>query len=168
MAATLEERTTAMGEASRPTARSCGARSRTSSASPDVRRRARTGHHVKTPRGWVQGYNAQAVCTEQIVIAAEITIDSPDVGHLEPMVTATETELAAAGVGASPEVVLADAGYWHQAQMQRIADRGIEILIPPDAGKRKGGPAGTAAFTHACASGSRPIAAASSTPNATA
>jgi hypothetical protein len=86
----------------------------------------------------VQGYNAQAVCTEQIVIAAEITIDSPDFGHLEPMVTPTETELAAAGVGASPDVVLADAGYWHQAQMQRIADRGIEILIPPDVGKRKG------------------------------
>ena len=62
----------------------------------------------------MQGYNAQAVCTEdQIVIAAEVTIDSPDFGHLEPMVTATETELAAAGVTDTPEVVLADAGYWH-------------------------------------------------------
>ena len=30
--------------------------------------------NVKTPRGWVQGYNAQAVCNErQIVIAAEVT-----------------------------------------------------------------------------------------------
>ena len=30
--------------------------------------------NVKTLRGWVQGYNAQAVCTEdQIVIAAEVT-----------------------------------------------------------------------------------------------
>jgi transposase len=95
--------------------------------------------NVKTARGWVQGYNAQAVCTEQqIVIAAEVTVDSPDFGHLEPMVAATETELAAAGIGASPGVLLADAGYWHQAQMQRIADRGIEVLIPPDAGKRKG------------------------------
>jgi hypothetical protein len=95
--------------------------------------------NVKTPRGWVQGYNAQAVCTEQqIVIAAEVTVDSPDFGHLEPMVAATDAELAAAGIGASPGVLLADAGYWHQAQMQRIADRGIEVLIPPDAGKRKG------------------------------
>ena len=35
--------------------------------------------NVKTPRGWVQGYNAQAVTTaDQIVIAAEVTIDSPD------------------------------------------------------------------------------------------
>jgi transposase len=95
--------------------------------------------NVKTSRGWVQGYNAQAVCTErQIVIAAEVTVDSPDFGHLEPMIAATEIELAAAGVNAPPEVVLADAGYWHQAQMETITGRGTVVLIPPDAGKRKG------------------------------
>jgi transposase len=95
--------------------------------------------NVKTPRGWVQGYNAQAVCTEdQIVIAAEVTVDSPDFGHLEPMMTATLTELAAAGIGERPHVVVADAGYWHQAQMDRLVNRGIGVLIPPDAGKRKG------------------------------
>ena len=78
-------------------------------------------------------------CTEdQIVIAAEVTADSPDFGHLEPMVTATEAELAAAGITTRPHVVLADAGYWHQAQMDRLVDRGIGVLIPPDAGKRKG------------------------------
>ena len=95
--------------------------------------------NVKTSRGWVQGYNAQAVCTErQIVIAAEVTVDSPDFGHLQPMVAATETELAAAGITASPEVVLADAGYWHSEQMQQLTGRGTVVLIPPDAGKRKG------------------------------
>jgi len=95
--------------------------------------------NVKTSRGWVQGYNAQAVCTErQIVIAAEVTVDSPDFGHLEPMIAATELELAAAGVNAPPEVVLADAGYWHQAQMENITGRGTVVLVPPDAGKRKG------------------------------
>ncbi len=95
--------------------------------------------NVKTSRGWVQGYNAQAVCTErQIVIAAEVTVDSPDFGHLEPMITATESELAPAGVTALPEVVLADAGYWHSEQMQQLTGRGTVVLIPPDAGKRKG------------------------------
>src|SRR4051794_11851159 len=55
--------------------------------------------NVKTTRGWIQGYNAQAVTTEdQIVVAAEVTVDSPDFGHLEPMVTATHAELARAGV----------------------------------------------------------------------
>jgi hypothetical protein len=35
--------------------------------------------NVKTARGWVQGYNAQAVCNErQIVVAAEVHADSPD------------------------------------------------------------------------------------------
>ena len=73
--------------------------------------------NVKTPRGWVQGYNAQAVCTEnQIVIAAEVTIDSPDFGHLGPMVIAAATELAAAGITDTPEIVLADAGYWHRSR----------------------------------------------------
>ena len=95
--------------------------------------------NVKTPRGYLQGYNAQAVVNErQIVVAAEINTDSPDFGHLEPMVDAARTELAAAGVTEQPEVVVADAGYWHQAQMESIVSQGIQVLIPPDAGKRKG------------------------------
>ena len=58
--------------------------------------------NVKTPRGWVQGYNAQAVCTEdQIVIAAEVHVSSADFGQLEPMVEAARAELARAGDRAS-------------------------------------------------------------------
>jgi len=95
--------------------------------------------NVKTARGWVQGYNAQAVCNEnQIVIAAELNADSPDFGHLEPMVAAAERELRAAGIEEGPEVVLADAGYWHHDQMDQVVSRGTTVLIPPDAGKRKG------------------------------
>jgi hypothetical protein len=87
----------------------------------------------------VQGYNAQVVVTaEQIVIAAEVTADSPDFGHLEPMVTAADAELANAGIETAPEVVLADAGYWHQPQIAAIVDRGMQVLIPPDAGNRTG------------------------------
>jgi hypothetical protein len=85
----------------------------------------------------VQGYNAQAVVNENhIVLAAEVTIDSPDFGHLEPMITATERQLEAIGVGEQPGVALADAGYWHQVQIQSIAARGIPVLVPPDASKR--------------------------------
>jgi hypothetical protein len=87
----------------------------------------------------VQGYNVQAAVTEQqIVIAAEVTIDSPDFGHLEPMVCAVERELTGVGISQTPDVVLADAGYWHQVQMEAIVSRGMQVLIPPDAGKRKG------------------------------
>jgi transposase len=88
--------------------------------------------------GYVQGYNAQAtVNEEQIVLAAEISVDSPDFGHLEPMVDATARELQRAGVTDSPQVVVADAGYWHHEQMDSLAAGGIQVLIPPDAGKRK-------------------------------
>ena len=88
---------------------------------------------------YMQGYNAQAaVSEEQIVLAAEVTVDSPDFGHLEPMVEATVTELERAEVGESPRVALADSGYWHHEQMDTAAADGIAVLIPPDSGKRKG------------------------------
>jgi transposase len=95
--------------------------------------------NVKTPRGWVQGYNAQAVTTEdQIVIAAEVKIASGDFGHLEPMVDAAHAELTRAGIHETPEVVLADAGYWHHMQIERLAGAGTVVLVPPDASKRAG------------------------------
>jgi hypothetical protein len=95
-------------------------------------------HVVKGLRGFLQGYNAQAVTTEQqVVLAAEIETVGADFGYLEPMLKATERELATAGIQATPDVLLADAGYWHGEQMQRIADRGIEVLIPPDTGRRR-------------------------------
>jgi hypothetical protein len=85
----------------------------------------------------VQGYNAQmTVNDQQVVLAAEVTIESPDFGHLEPMVRATQRELRTVGLD-DPDVVLADAGYWHQRQMEHIVSDGIEVLVPPDAGLRK-------------------------------
>ena len=87
----------------------------------------------------MQGYNAQAATNEhQIVVAAELTNSSADFGQIEPMVDAVGRELRTAGVAERPEVVLADAGYWHQVQMQALAGDGIAVLIPPDAKKRKG------------------------------
>jgi transposase len=94
---------------------------------------------VKGMRGWLQGYNAQAATNEdQIVLAAEVMVASPDFGHLAPMLTAAHTELADAGVATRPETVLADAGYWHHEQMERIVAGGTQVLIPPDSGRRKG------------------------------
>jgi hypothetical protein len=93
---------------------------------------------VKGLRGFLQGCNAQAVTNEhQVVLAADIETVGADFGHLEPMLEATQRELAAAGIDELPEVLLADAGHWHGEQMQRIVDRGIEVLIPPDTGRRR-------------------------------
>ena len=94
---------------------------------------------LKTPRGFLQGYNAQAVCNEQqIVVAAEVSVSSADFGQMGPMIDTARTELAAAGITESPEIVLADAGYWHGEQIDELMGQGVQVLIPPDADKRRG------------------------------
>jgi hypothetical protein len=45
-------------------------------------------------------------------------------GHLGRMHAAARRELAAAGVTQLPEVLVADAGYWHLEQMNRSLGRG--------------------------------------------
>jgi transposase len=93
---------------------------------------------VKGLRGWMQGYNAQAVTNEQhIILAAEIDNVGADFGHLEPMLDAAQHELQAAGVDEAPGVLLADAGYWHSEQMANVVNRGIPVLIPPDTSRRR-------------------------------
>jgi hypothetical protein len=72
------------------------------------------------------------------VVAAEVMPTAPDFGHLESMLDAAQRELHAAGVTETPGVLLADVGYWHQQQMERIVDHGIAVLIPSDASKRRG------------------------------
>jgi hypothetical protein len=89
--------------------------------------------------GCVQGYNPQAVVSEgQIVLAAEITNNTADFSQLDPMVTATLTELKHAGVQKRPKVAIADAGYWNEEHIDEvIAGKHVQVLIPPDAGNRQ-------------------------------
>jgi transposase len=95
--------------------------------------------NMKAYRGYVQGYNAQAVTTRaQIIVAAKIAPDGLDFAQLDPMVSATEKELEGAGVTESPEVVLADAGYWSNDHIDRLRERGITPLVAADADRSKG------------------------------
>jgi transposase len=94
--------------------------------------------NLKTTRGWVQGYNAQAVVGEgQIVLAAEISTESLDTANLQPMIETALGELEAAGVAETPGVVLADAGYWKNDAIDAIVAHGIQTLVAPDADRRK-------------------------------
>ena len=88
--------------------------------------------------GFVQGYNAQAAVNEQqIVLAAEITNTSTDFSQLDPMVTATLSELERAAIEQRPEAVAADAGYWNEQHMDEVvANKHIPVLIAPDKGTR--------------------------------
>ena len=99
---------------------------------PDARR-------MKFGRNFIPAYNAQAVTTEgQLIVAAEITTQGGDFEQLDPMIAAAERELAGAGVGESPGVVLADAGYWSNEHIDSLRERGIVPLVAADAERSKG------------------------------
>jgi hypothetical protein len=86
-----------------------------------------------------QAYNAQAAVNErQIILAAEITVDAADFGHLQPILNATLEHLERHGVSEHPGAVLADAGYWHTRQIEQVTDRGLDVLVPPDGAMRDG------------------------------
>jgi hypothetical protein len=64
-----------------------------------------------TRRGWVQGYNGQAMveCESQVIVAQQITQEQNDVHQLAPMLQCCQVQ-----AGAQPRQVLADAGYWSE------------------------------------------------------
>jgi transposase len=98
---------------------------------------------VKTPRGFIQGYNAQAVATaDQIIVAADVMVGGTDQGLLEPMIRAACDQLHAA-IEIDIDVALADAGYWKTEQIENLWQDGIQALVPPDGqadSKDKGDP----------------------------
>ena len=64
---------------------------------------------LHTRKGSVQGYNAQAMVTEQqIVVAAELTQDANDLQQLQPMLQAVDQTLAAAEIPDRLGTLLAD------------------------------------------------------------
>jgi transposase len=64
---------------------------------------------LSTRRGWVQGYNAQAMvdCSSQVIVAQQITQEHNDLNQLVPMLQRCEEQ-----AGGVPGEVLADKGYW--------------------------------------------------------
>jgi hypothetical protein len=85
---------------------------------------------MKTAKGWVQGYNAQAMVSEdQIIIAGALAQDANDVQQLAPMVTAALVNLEMVrGQEVELGAVLADAGYWSEANAE-TATAEAELLI---------------------------------------
>jgi transposase len=86
---------------------------------------------MKTTDGFHYAYNAQTVVDEgsQVVLAAEVTQQATDIDQFFFMVGVTEGNLDAADIDDSPEVVLADAGYCSEANLQQIADAKINALV---------------------------------------
>lgn len=77
----------------------------------------------------MQGYNAQAVATEdQYVIAAEVTNQAADAGSFVPVITTAKQNLRRAGESRRVRRVVADAGYWSDDNVNMA---GVETLIAP-------------------------------------
>jgi transposase len=96
---------------------------------------------MRSPHGFLQGYNAQALVNEaQVVIAAEVLTEANDSRALAPMVDLATDELRGAGSDERPGIVLADAGYWAAQEIDRVRRDGAIPLVAVDADSR--GPAG--------------------------
>ncbi len=85
----------------------------------------------KSAKGYLQGYNAQAVVTEdQVIVACGVTNEANDVHQFIPMVEAAKEELRE--LGEEPTTVLADAGYCTEANLEYVeSQEEIEYLIAP-------------------------------------
>jgi transposase len=81
---------------------------------------------LKTRRGWVQGYNAQAMvdCKSQVIVAQQVTNEENDLHQVAPMLERCEEQ-----AGARPTQLLADAGYWSEANGALDGQGGTEVLI---------------------------------------
>jgi transposase len=86
---------------------------------------------MKARQGYVQGYNAQAIVSQdQIIVATGVTQEANDVKQLKPMLETLERTLKAAGIEDRPRAALADAGYWSEPNVATYArPEGPELLI---------------------------------------
>ena len=71
-----------------------------------------------------RGYNCQAAadCVSQVIVAKDVTQQENDVQQLIPMLNQVEEQ-----AGDPPEVLLADAGYWSDANA--ALEGGTELFI---------------------------------------
>ena len=79
----------------------------------------------KTGDGFVQGYNAQLVVAEgQIIVAQHVTAAPLDVQQALPAIRWIKQTLRTV-----PKVVLADGGYWSDANVRTLEGQGCEVFI---------------------------------------
>jgi transposase len=93
---------------------------------------------VKSSKGFVQGYNAQAVATEQqIIIAAAVTQQENDVRQLIPMLGLAKFYMVEAGLDAALGTVLGDAGYFSDENLRAKTEAELLIATLKDWKQRK-------------------------------
>lgn len=86
---------------------------------------------MKTRREYIQGYNGQAVVTQdQIIICAAVTQDENDLHQLEPMIEETKRTVEEAQIQEPMGALAADTGYWRDdLDVQAIEKEGPELVM---------------------------------------
>ena len=86
-------------------------------------------HVQKNAKGYIQGYNAQAVATEdQVIVACNVVNDANDYHQFSPMLDQAQENLSQ--IDTSAKTVLADAGYCSESNLSDLETRdGIDGLI---------------------------------------
>lgn len=86
---------------------------------------------MKTVNGFYYAYNAQAAADEhsQVILTADVTQQAGDVGQFIPMIAAAKNSLTNAGIKGDPKVILADAGYCSEANLQQLSDLEVDAVI---------------------------------------
>src|SRR5439155_1866386 len=80
---------------------------------------------MKSPDGFVQGYNVQVAVDElQLIVGHAVTQETNDKKQLMPMITTIEQQS-----GDTPSQLLADAGYCSDVNLAAIADTDIDAYI---------------------------------------
>jgi hypothetical protein len=85
---------------------------------------------MKTRKGYEQGYNAQAVVTEdQIIIAEDVTQQANDQRQLHPMIEQSESNRKQVDIEEEISVVLADAGYCSEENLTKKVAGNADLLV---------------------------------------
>jgi transposase len=107
-----------------PRANRAGTEPRANITDPDVR-------VMRNQKGYVAGYNGQAVVTAQQVIAGATVSQHPvDRTLLHPLLDQCREQLDAAGIRPKLRTVLADAGYASEENFARAGQDKLRLLAP--------------------------------------
>jgi transposase len=98
---------------------------------PDARK-------MQTQGRWLVGYNGQAVvAADGLIIAAALTQQPHDYAQLHPMLAAARRNVRSAGFRRRIGTLVADAGYWSEANLAAVPAGGPSVLVVPTAGRSR-------------------------------
>ena len=120
-----------------PRANRAGTEPRANITDPDVR-------VMRNQKGYVAGYNGQAVVTaDQVIVGAVLSQHPVDRTLLHPLLDQCRDQLAAAGIRPKLRTVLADSGYVSEENFARADQDKLRLLAPlaKDPGRPGGRPA---------------------------